>query len=59
MSCSGCRDHGYCNMPTHDSNNKPCPCSNCLVKMICQHPCRDFKLYRDDVFGHRKKGGEN
>jgi hypothetical protein len=26
-----------------------CPCSKCIIKMICDNPCEDFNILRSKV----------
>jgi len=49
MSCDGCRSE-LCDVLFEDLHNevkKGCPCSNCIVKVVCQIPCENMKIYFD------------
>lgn len=28
------------------NTNGDCPCTHCLVKMVCDSPCKDFYIFR-------------
>ena len=35
-----------------DSNNKgQCPCSKCIVKVMCEEPCEDYEQFRKSFIG--------
>ena len=48
--CDGCRTYAMidedntCLMP-HMKNGKPCPCSECLIKMVCNEVCVKLEEY--------------
>lgn len=50
--CQGCKsflnegnDH-YCDAEvTNTVGQYKCPCINCIVKMVCENTCKDFKRY--------------
>ena len=44
--CDGCRDYilKECSIPII-YNNKQCPCSTCLVKIMCVDLCDEFDSY--------------
>lgn len=53
--CKGCTTYDYdealqegtCleGLNPHISNTKQCPCLNCIVKMICEDGCINFRRY--------------
>ena len=48
--CKGCLalgPKGNCRngLETRISETNPCPCMNCIVKMICRTQCDDFKVF--------------
>lgn len=52
--CKGCltnnaKDkHGFSLCPAGRFNYKgKCPCTECVVKVMCGHPCEDFHKFRD------------
>lgn len=59
--CSGCSTYKtfddvseeiiYCFVP-HIINGKYCPCSTCILKMMCEDTCLKF-----DIYIHKKKDG--
>ena len=44
--CEGCisydYDEEYC--PFQGDENEQCPCSDCILKSVCEAPCERFKL---------------
>ncbi len=46
--CEGCATlaNGAC--PYFDEN-LVCPCSICLIKVMCDHMCSSFKIYRSNT----------
>ncbi len=55
--CKGCATHLAQNENHHDcpyykdNQDSSCPCSNCLVKMMCGDPCDDYETWIDSVQG--------
>jgi hypothetical protein len=59
--CSGCSTYEtidestdiiiYCFVP-HHINGQYCPCSTCILKMMCEDTCLKF-----DIYIHKKKDG--
>ena len=58
--CNGCLalvSYGVCtngldqNMPT----DHPCPCINCIVKVICQDECKEFLDYAKKYIVYNRK----
>ena len=48
--CKGCitytREHG-CHFSAHnDEAEGQCPCSQCIVKVMCENMCVDFMSYK-------------
>jgi len=48
--CSGCHsymnmsEYDFCHIP-HKVNGEPCPCSICLIKTVCDKPCKKLLNY--------------
>jgi len=54
--CDGCLDYQN-NCPVKRNNRiGNCPCTECIVKMICDNPCDLFKDYHDRFEFHKKHG---
>lgn len=53
--CEGCATYLAQNENHHDcpyykdNQDSSCPCSNCLVKMMCGDPCDDYETWIDSV----------
>ena len=49
----------YCNVP-HKINGQSCPCTTCLIKMVCDLGCEKFSMYarkdRDKKIIKRRMG---
>ncbi len=46
-TCEGCNLHGIClRNYTHKDNIGSCPCSTCLIKMICNKSCKTYVDFR-------------
>ena len=52
--CTGCNnfvieDDDGCTICIEPINSKGevCPCSTCLIKMMCSHSCEEFRNYCD------------
>jgi hypothetical protein len=46
-SCEGCtmfKDDGWCSIVT-EGKEKDCPCRACLVKVMCNHSCKDYSIF--------------
>lgn len=50
--CKGCRSYNANHEPCCSISSIPyipedrmCPCSTCLIKVICYKPCHDFTVY--------------
>lgn len=57
--CKGClvfSDDGRCltGLDPHLSETEQCPCMNCLVKMICDEDCSDYREYK--ALWRRRRG---
>ena len=48
--CEGCSaaipdEVGKCDwLVRHETNKGDCPCTDCLIKMMCKHACHDFRV---------------
>lgn len=61
--CIGCTALGYDDKCTNGfdqdmSKDNPCPCMNCIVKMVCRNECREYFDYALKIWSARgnKKG---
>jgi len=65
--CKGCFVVDYCNYPEYNKNGV-CPCTNCLIKMVCndddielcdewKHPTEEVQKFKDmyDICKQAKK----
>lgn len=52
-NCDGCftyppnidpDDIGCAHVP--DNTNGECPCTRCIIKMMCEEPCHDYLAFR-------------
>ncbi len=52
-TCRGCKDYTReeCDLPNEKGD---CPCTECLVKMMCDYGCDEFLEW--GLNGHRKRG---
>ena len=57
-SCYGCHHTEVCFIKNQQEKGYPikgritnCPCSNCLIKPVCNNLCEDFILHYGKVFG--------
>jgi len=46
--CHGCADYNACILAEERSKNK-CPCSNCLLKGICENLCEEFTNFAINI----------
>jgi hypothetical protein len=62
--CEGCLSHIYflekgeviyCTLKEYNDEGQ-CPCSRCIVKMICEHACNDYHAFRNDTIDRRREG---
>lgn len=50
--CIGCLSYTGCYITTyrclfdHYNDKGQCPCSNCIIKCMCDVPCEDFSDFR-------------
>ncbi len=45
--CKGCNLYEVCYKGfTFKGNNKYCPCSKCLIKMMCKEACDEYSYFR-------------
>lgn len=61
--CEGCRSYAgidsmYCSYMKFNQNSK-CPCTLCIVKMVCLKACQDWKQFKKrsyelDKISHKK-----
>lgn len=59
MECNGCKDFGSCALIVNGSvaiNN--CPCRECILKMMCQEPCKKLSDHYYEVHGILKRMAE-
>lgn len=60
--CKGCltyetmNEDQLCPVP-HKINRKPCPCSKCMIKMVCEDTCDEFRLYKGTFVSRNWKQG--
>jgi hypothetical protein len=61
--CAGCvsyetfsNDEFTTCMVPYEFNGKICPCGECLVKMVCEAPCAEFKTF--DSYVQDNGGGK-
>lgn len=48
MSCIGCKSNdSYCSIQIvlAIDDVEPCPCGNCLIKMVCEEECNELTKY--------------
>lgn len=43
----GYYDVPQCNVQPMTHGGKPCPCSQCVVKMVCEDTCEELEKYKD------------
>lgn len=66
--CRGCKTYedeinnltdaekkGICNVSYPFIDDTVCPCSECIVKMVCEHTCKKLNSY---IFSNNKKRNE-
>ena len=51
MSCNGCLDSPHCYIQKHGrlDDIDSCPCSECIIKVMCKDECRDYSLLGREV----------
>ena len=50
-NCKGCA--AKCDMNLRAANNEEnqiCPCTNCLVKMICEDSCEKYYIFHNQIY---------
>lgn len=56
--CYGCLTYKYTDKVTNESfycyiqpvvNGKICPCSTCILKIVCEETCSEFNIYLDKM----------
>jgi len=55
MESDGFTDTPQCQIPPIGSNGKNCPCSYCLVKMMCEEACIPFQVYKEGYYMKRNR----
>lgn len=56
-NCSGCIDYeeyvdGYEDCMMYNENGS-CPCTNCIVKVVCEDPCDKLRAFVADEAGEK------
>ena len=45
--CNGCQEKENCGV--HRDRAYLCPCTLCLIKVMCDAPCRDYERVYDSI----------
>ena len=46
--CDGCNSYkSGCWYSHHNTKENPCPCTECIVKVMCEEDCNDFISFRE------------
>ncbi len=54
-SCKGCLECGTCDIhpQTYDESKLfKCPCIKCLMKVVCDDPCQEWRDYTEHYFAY-------
>jgi len=58
--CEGCNINSRCTMRLYISkSNSKCPCGTCLVKVLCNHDCQDFVIFRKALLDKKLEDVKN
>jgi hypothetical protein len=57
--CNGCccnsEDNSGCSLMKY--TDEECPCMKCMIKMMCDMPCKEFLIFRGDIILSIAKSG--
>ena len=52
-NCNGCRREDYCIVLSSMIDYIKvgiCPCSVCIIKVVCEHPCEEYGIFYRDLW---------
>jgi len=54
-NCPSCRmyDNGECTI-IQERVSSICPCKECIIKIMCEDPCKEFDNISHIIYGKRK-----
>ncbi len=47
--CKGCLAYNSTCVTPSSFNGEICPCSLCVIKMMCEATCEEFRLFRHEA----------
>jgi len=55
-NCEGCASKCDINLRVfNNKENRICPCTNCLIKMVCEDSCKEYYLFHQYAYEQMKK----
>lgn len=54
-NCEGCNGACPINLKTYNDKENRCPCTTCVVKMMCRNSCKDYYLFCQKMYDSLKK----